>query len=63
MMNTTMLAMSTGSNHAYCAGNDIARLPIVTSFKALAHGMMAGHPGKLKRFKSHYAARYVRTRG
>jgi len=34
MMNTTMLAMRTGSNHAYCAGNNIARLlSIMTTLK------------------------------
>src|SRR6266702_3998566 len=27
MMNTTIAAMSTGSNQAYCAGKSIARLP------------------------------------
>jgi hypothetical protein len=29
MMNTTMVAMSTGSNHAYCAGKNITRLPSI----------------------------------
>src|SRR4051794_40452903 len=46
-MNTTMLAMSTGSNHAYCAGNIIARLPNdITEDKTLACGMIANHPAE-----------------
>jgi hypothetical protein len=33
MTNTTMLAMRTGSNHAYCGGKNIGRLSgVITSF-------------------------------
>jgi hypothetical protein len=43
MMNTTIAAMNTGSNHAYCAGKNIARLQNV---RKPADGTTTGHPAR-----------------
>ena len=50
MMNTTMVAMSTGSNHAYCSGKNITLLPQhFQDVRKLADGTTTGHPRPLTR--------------
>jgi hypothetical protein len=49
MMNTTMVAMSTGSNHAYCSGKNITLLlpQHFQDVRKLADGTTTGHPRPL----------------
>jgi hypothetical protein len=52
MMNTTTVAMSTGSNQAYCAGKSIVRLPSIFGIW-LADGTTSGHASALRNVSVH----------
>jgi hypothetical protein len=47
-----MVAMSTGSNQAYCAGKSIVRLPRIFEMK-LADGTTTGHTPALRNISVH----------